>query len=184
MKKKKTRQRPLTESQRAFIEHLIGENQGVIYCIIKAVLGEVYGYLLEDCVGKLYLLTCEKIDIVENHPCPKAWIRVAAKLTALYMIKNNRKDLEVTSLEGRAFPTAGVDTTYEEALFGIWLGNDVPKKLLNTLTKREAQIYYKLYVENKDTETVATELGLNVSTVRSFKNLIKNKLTEHINKNI
>ncbi len=182
MKKEKINSSPLTDSQRAFVENLIRENQGAIYYIIKAVLGEVYGYLLDDSVGKLYLLTCEKIKIVENHPCPKAWVLVAARVTALYMIKNNRKDLDAVPLE-RA-PVTEVDTTYEEALFGIWLENDVPQKLLNTLTKRETQIYYKLYVENKGTETVAAELGLKVSTVRSFKQLIKDKLREHVNKKI
>lgn len=183
MKKEKINKSPLTKSQRAFVEKLIGENQSAVYYIIKAVLGEVYGYLTEDCIGKLYLLTCEKIDIVENHPCPKAWIRVAAKVTALYMIKNNRKDLDTVPFEEREYIT-GIDTTYEEALFEIWLGNDIPQKLLGTLTKRETQIYHKLYVENKDAEAVALELGVKVSTVRSFKQLINQKLREHVNKKI
>lgn len=182
MKKGKIKQSPLTDSQRAFVENLIGENQRAIYYIIKAALGDVYGYLTDDSVGRLYLLTCEKIKTVESHPCPKAWILVAAKVTALYMIKNNRKDLDSVPLERAS--VAGLDTTYEEALFEIWLQNDVPQKLLNTLTKRETQIYHKLYVENKDTETTAAELGLTVSTVRSFKQLIKDKLTHHINKKI
>ena len=182
MKKEKTNQSPLTASQRDFVQHLISENQGAVYYTIKSVLGEVYGYLTEDSVGKLYLLVCEKIKVVENHPCPKAWLLVAAKVTALYMIKNNRKDLDLVPLERAS--SAASDPTYEEALFEIWLDNNVSQKLLNTLTKREMQIYHKLYVENKDAETAAAELGLNVSTVRSFKQLIKAKLHEHINKKI
>ena len=182
MRKDKSKQRALTDDQKAFAEKLITENKSIIYYTIQGVLGEVYGYLADDCVGELYLLACAKILELEKHPCPRAWMLVAARLTAHTLIKKHKTDLDNTPLE-LAHKTR-VDTTHEDALFEIWLQNDVPQKLLRTLTKREKQIYHKLYEENKDTETVAAELDLSVSTVRSFNKLLKDKLLRYIDENI
>lgn len=172
----------LTNVQRAFVEELLTENESIIKYTIRKTLGDVYEYLNEECVGELCLLMCEKISVLEAHPNPTAWVIVSAKLTAFTVMKKNR--IYANSVPLDRANTTKTDSTFEEALYSIWLQNDTSQKLLSTLTNRETQIYHKLYIEKKDSETTAEELGLTPSTVRTFKKTIKDKILEHIKKNI
>ena len=172
----------LTAKQRTFIEELLVENETAIKYIIRKTLGNVYGYLNDECIGELCLLMCKKISVLESHPNPAAWVMASAKLTAFSVINKNKKYAKCV-LPNEDLPTK-TDPTFEEALYGLWLKNDTPQKLMDTLTKREKQIYQKLYVENKNTETTASELGLNPSTVRTLKKTLRDKILEHIQKNI
>lgn len=182
MKKNKKTHVALTETQRSYIENLIQNHKTLVYYTIRSVLRKGYGYLAEECVSELYLLMCQKVQVLETHPNPKAWMIVAAKLTAFSVIKKYRHDSSNVPLENSK--ASKIDSTYEEALYSIWLENDVATRVLAGLTKRETQIYHKLYIENKSTLATARELDISVSTVRSFKKLIKDKIEFKVRKNI
>ena len=157
----------LTKEQRDFIEELLKTNQYIIRYTLRKSLGNKYGHLMEDCIGELCLLMCQKVSVLEAHPTPEAWVVVAAKLVAFSVIKRAKRYAGFIPLE--RVRMVGTDTTFEEVLYGIWLQNDTLQKLIERLTKREAQVYNKLYVENKSVETTAKELGLSPSTVRNYK---------------
>lgn len=76
------------------------------------------------------------------------------------------------------------DVTYEEAIYNIWTKDNAGKNLLDQLTKKEALVYNKLFVEMKSTKEVANELGVSESTVRSFKKMIKDKVQMIIDEKI
>ncbi|MBQ7047710.1 MAG: sigma-70 family RNA polymerase sigma factor [Clostridia bacterium] len=172
----------LTAEQRTFIEKLLTENENAIKYIIRKTLGRVYGYLNDECIGELCLLMCDKISDIEVHPNPRAWVMASAKLTAFSVINKNKNHAKFTTLNEEQ-PTK-TDPTFEDALYSLWMKNDVPQKLLDTLTKREKQIYQKLYVQNKNIETTGRELGIASSTVRTIKKTLTDKILEHIRKNI
>lgn len=172
----------LTNAQRAFIENLLIENESIIKHTIRKTLGVLYGYLFEECVGELQLLMCEKISVLEAHPNPEAWVIVSAKLTAFTVINKNKNHANTIPLERAKI--VGNDTTFEEALYSVWLQNNTAQKLIGILTKRETQVYRKLYVEKKDIETTARELGITPSAVRTHKQTIKEKILEYIEKKI
>lgn len=173
---------PLTQKQRELIEKLATEYEPLIKHIIRLTLGVTFEYLTDECVAELCLLMCLKASVLEKHQNPKAWVAVAAKLTACTVKKRNNRAAKTLPLKDKA--TDGVDTTYEEALYSIWLQNKAPQKLLESLTKGELQVYYKLYVENKSAVTAAKELGVSPATVRNFKAHIKEKAQNYINKKI
>lgn len=172
----------LTAEQRTFIEKLLTENENAIKYIIRKTLGHVYGYLNDECVGELCLLMCYKISDIQVHPNPCAWVMAAAKLTAFSVINKNKNHAKCTPLDEA--PQSKTDQTFEETLYSLWLKNDAPQKLINTLSKREKQIYQKLYEENKNIETAASELGITPSTVRTTKKTLTDKILKHIQKNI
>jgi len=172
----------LTAKQRTFIEELLVENETAIKYIIRKTLGNVYGYLNDECIGELCLLMCKKISVLESHPNPAAWVMASAKLTAFSVINKNKKYAKCVL--PNEDPPIKTDPTFEETLYGLWMKNDTPQKLLDTLTKREKQVYQKLFVQNKNTETTARELGIASSTVRTIKKTLTDKILEHIQKNI
>lgn len=172
----------LTNDQREFIENLLTKNESAIKHMIRKTLGDKHGHLIEECISELCLLMCEKISVLEAHPNPAAWVIVSAKLTAFTVINNNKKGANSFPLEKAKI--IGPDATFEEALYSIWLQNGAPQKLLDTLTKREKQIYQSLYIEKKTAEATARELGLTPSTVRNVKKTIKDKILDQIKKNI
>lgn len=172
----------LTAEQRTFIEKLLVENETAIKYIIRKTLGHVYGYLNDECIGELCLLMCDKISDIEVHPNPRAWVMASAKLTAFSVINKNKKHAKFTTLNEEQ-PTK-TDPTFEDALYSLWMKNDAPQKLLDTLTEREKQIYQKLYVQNKNIETTGRELGITPSTVRTTKKTLTDKILKHIQKNI
>ena len=50
-----------------FIEKLILKNASVVRAVIYSVLGESFDQIGEECISDLYLLTCEKIDLLKKH---------------------------------------------------------------------------------------------------------------------
>jgi len=167
--------RPLTEEESVFIEKLITENRKTIKNIIHNVLGEEYRQLAEDTIYEVYLLMCQKIDVLTTHSNPKAWIFVASRFVAKNAIRNNRKyrdNVPINAIENLASDM----NVEEEAIFRMWLSNNTPKKLTEVLTKRETQVYQKLYIEYKTPKQAAEELNIKVSTVNNINKNIKDKL--------
>lgn len=182
MKNTNKRNVVLTERQSMFVIELLESYGNLAKIIAQSTLGNYYSYLLEDCIAELYLLICEKIAIIEKHPNPKAWIIVAAKTTALKLIKKHKKDSLSQSLDlDVASDLIDETDVFEEALYDIWLEEKVPEKIISSLTKRERVIYQKLYIEKKKPKIVAKELGISVSTVWNFNKLIKEKIKNKIN---
>ena len=92
--------------------------------------------------------------------------------------------LSATPADRSAVESKGVVEIIDSVSQKVFMKNDVPKKLIDTLSKREKQIYQKLYAENKNIKTTACELGIASSTVRTIKKTLTDKILEHIQKNI
>ena len=171
----------LTVEQSRFVECLIIDNNSVITNIIRKTLGNTYLYLLEDTISELYLLICEKINIVEKHTNPKAWLYVSAKTTALSMIQRNKKDLQNDNIEEQEIVQN--DTIFEDAVYNIWLDNRIPEKLIEELAPRERQVYDGIYLKKKKPKDLAKDLEISINTVRNIHKKLRDKLTKKINDN-
>ena len=72
------------------------------------------------------------------------------------------------------------ETGYEEVIYKIWLENNSIKKLLDTLTAHEREIYELIYKEKLTSKQVAIRLGISDSTVRNLNANIKAKIKKAI----
>ncbi len=175
MNTKQKDNRPLSEEEVLFIEKLIIENRKIIKNIIYNILGERYKHHAEDAVCDVYLLMCQKIDVLKNHNAPRAWIFVAARYVARGVVRNNKKHdntIPIDMIED--FPSD--INVEEEATYRIWLSDKVPEKLIKSLTKREQQVYQKLYIEGKTPKQAAVELNLTANAVYNFNKNIRDKI--------
>lgn len=179
MNNKKAKERPLTTEDSFFIERLLDDNKQYIKNVIYSELGGTYRYLAEDAIHDMYLLMCQKIDVLKAHECPKAWILVASRRVAQGIMRKNRKDLENIPLDNVICETDGADIV-EQVVYDIWLENELPGKLIESFTKREREVYHKLYIEEKTFKQTAEELSLTTNAVYNFNKNLKDKIKNAI----
>lgn len=168
-----------TGNSKAFIEELVVKNKVIILRTVQNVLGKEYAYLAEDAVGDVYLLACEKAYVLKSHPCPGAWLTVAARYVALSLIRNQNAQVPTVPLNEYS-AKSDKDNVYNEVLYRIWLENKLPEKILASLSNDEMAVYLKLYVENKKAKTAIEELQLPKSTFYSIRNRMEEKIKEKI----
>ncbi len=169
----------LTKDDALYIEQLIRQNDKYIKNVIYNTLGPENRYLAEDAISEFYLLICEKIEALRSHPSPKGWLLVAAKHTAQGMISMHKKDAMSVSLEEALHEPDKTDV-FEDTVYEIWLENKVPEKLIAGLTKRERQVYVKIYIEDKKPKDVAAELNISVNAVHNIHKNLRDKIKNEI----
>lgn len=179
MNKKRKGKIVLTAEDALFIEQLIEQNLKYIKNIIYNTLGANNRYLAEDTINEFFMLMCEKAEILKTHVCPKAWILVAAKHTAQGMINKHKKDSLSVSFDEVSYELGETDV-FEDAVYEIWLENKVPEKLIAKLTKREREIYQKIYIENKKPKETAKELNISVNAVHNIHKNLRDKIKDDI----
>jgi len=165
----------LTKSEAQFVADLIERYESNIKNVIYSMLGKDNRYLAEDALSEVYLLMCKKIKPLKDHPCPKAWILVATKYVVQGILTKNRKDIAIVPLEDVENYIGGTDI-FEEAVYEIWLENKVPEKLLAKLTKREREVYHKLYIEGKKPNEAASELNISKNAVNNIHKNLRDKI--------
>lgn len=168
----------LSQADACFIEKLIGDNKTLVKTIIYSTLGQEHKELFEDALNELYLLICEKFQTIKSHPNPKAWLLVAARYTAQGMKSKHIKHQSENINKAREISDK-MDIS-EEAVYNIWLENNIPQKLINSLTNREKEIYTLIYIKDKKPKEIAKELGITESSVRNIHKNLKDKITEKI----
>lgn len=176
MKRQKKRTQPLKPEDSEFLSRLLKENEKVINNVINNTLGKLYRYLAEETISELCLLACEKIDSVKAHTEPRLWLIIAAKNLARGMMRKHSKDLLNVSLDLLEEEPASTDNVFEDAVYAIWLEGKVPEKLIASLTKREREVYHKLYIEEKTLDETAEELGVTKNLVNAVHKNIRDKI--------
>lgn len=179
MKNDRAKTRPLNAEDAEFLIKLFYENEKNIKGIVYNTLGKLYGHLAEDALGELCLLACEKIDIIKAHKSPKAWLIVASKHVAQGLIKKHKKDLLNIPLE-KSEETVNDNDLFEEVVYATWLENKVPEKLIASLTKREKEVYYKLYIEKKTPKEAASELGVKLNLINNVHKNLRDKIKDAV----
>lgn len=179
MNKQNGQTQPLSKDDSELLRRLIEENEKTTRKIIYSTLGKLYSYVAEEAIAELYLLACEKIDIIKTYRSPKAWLFVASKLVAQGMIKKHKKDLLAVDYDALT-ETSSSDDVFEEALFAIWIEDKVPEKLIASLTKREREVYYKLYIEKKSLAEAAEELGVKRNLINNVHRNLRDKIKDSV----
>jgi len=169
----------LTQEDADYVESLLIANEKLITVTMYNMLGENYNYLLEEAVSDLFVLTCEKVEILKKHQSPQAWLVVSAKYIALNLIKKHKKEQGFIPLDNGYDKVDGT-SVFEDAVYNIWLENKVPQKLIQTLAPREREIYELLYIQNKKPKDIAKELGISVSAVNNAHKCIRDKIKKAI----
>lgn len=171
----------LSQADRDFIKQLVLKNRVTIAHTVRVVLGELYGSLYEDCIGETYLLACQKVKHIREHENPDGFIIVAAKLTALGLMRKVKGVKTVPIVNPDALPSE--TDVYEEALFNICIKQLTPKNLEELFTPREAEVFKLIYIEELNSIQAAERLGISDSTVRSIKQTVKDKVKQLVKKN-
>ena len=165
----------LTKSDAQFIADLIERYESNIKNVIYGMLGSNKRYLAEDAISEVYLLMCKKIEVLKAHTCPKAWILVASKHVAQGILTKDRKEISAVPLETVENYIGGADV-FEDAVYEIWLENKVSEKLIAKLTKREREVYHKLYIEGKKPKEAASELNISTNAVNNIHKNLRDKI--------
>ncbi len=172
----------LTSEECDYIEKLITRNQSILRSVIRSALGERFDQLGDECISDLYLLICEKIDILKNHKNPDGWIVVAATNIARNAIRKYNTQLKHTTAE-EIIDIRVEDNIFESVLYNIWLKDGIIEKLLDKLTPHEREIYNYLYRKRLPSKKVAEIMGLSDSTIRNINAKIKKKIQNRFNEN-
>lgn len=172
----------LTLEECDYIEKLIINNESILRSVIRSALVERFDQIGDECMSDLYLLMCEKIDILKNHENPDGWVVVAAKNIALNAIRKHNTQLKHTSAE-EIIDIPVEDNVFESALYNIWLKDGVIEKLLDKLTPHEREIYNYLYRKRLPSKKVAELMGVSHSTIRNINANIKIKIKKEMNEN-
>lgn len=182
MKRKQNSAKPLSREDAKYIESLLKENENAINTTIYNTLGHTYKAMAEDAIGELCLLMCERIETLKTHECPKAWLIVSAKFVALGLIRKQNKETDAISLDNIIAGTKGTEV-FDEVLYAIWLENKAPEKLIATLSKRESEVYRKIYIEKKTVKETAKELDITENTIRNVHKNLRDKIVNAIKRN-
>lgn len=172
----------LTQADRAFLQELFVVNYKIINVTVYNSLGEKYKLFVEDVVAQVYLLACEKVCVLRDHSNPKAWLITAAKLVSLETLRKCAKIQKVASIDECDGLCADGDVL-EDIIYSSWVEDNAVQKLLSSLTKREKQVYDKLYKENKTAKQSAAELGVTTNLVHNMNKRLKDKIVKAIIKN-
>ncbi len=171
--------RKLTTAESKFLEQLIRDNEKLINAIMFKRLGAYYNALAEDAIGQLYLLACEKIDVLLTHECPKGWLIVSATFISKSIIRRYLRDKRNVPYDDILNTSSGQEI-FEESVFHIWIKEGAVEKLLSSLTKRERQVYTKLYIEGKSPAVAAEELDVTLNLIYTTKRNLKRKIIKII----
>ncbi len=169
----------LSSEESKFLKDLIEENESCLKIIVKNNLGTKFEYLLEDSISELYLLACSKIKTLKSHPYPMKWLAVSAKLIAKANIRKHSKEFPSSSLNEISEQTCCSDIE-EDAIYNIWLEYKIPEQLIARLTKREREVYYKIYIENKKTKDIAKELNVSENNIRNIHKNLRDKIYDSV----
>lgn len=167
--------KPLSTDDVNFVRSIIEENEKCINVTVYNTLGRLYSYLAEEAVSEVYLLACRKVDVLRRHECPKAWLIVAARHVSQTLIRTHKNDLLNVEIE-EAENIKSNDDVPEDAVYRIWLENKIPEKLIGSLTKREKEVYIKLYIEERTPKQAAEELGITANAVNNVHKNIRDKI--------
>lgn len=170
--KKRKHPKKLSEDQKRFADELFESTKGSVRFVISRVLGSKYAYLLNDCLGELALLVCSKIEELQKHPQPRAWVYVAARNIAHKQMKKDAKFQSSVSIEETDQRLKYTDPGFEEVLYSA----EIDQCVKPFLTGREYQVFCKLFKDENDIKTVSEELGISESTVRVLKKTLTDKL--------
>lgn len=170
---------PLSSKESKFLQQLIEDNEKLINVIMFRCLGEMYYILADDAIAQLYLLACEKIDVLLTHENPSGWLVVSAKHVANSLCERYFKENKTVFNYGLLYFKSGYDI-FDECLYNTWIKENAVEKLLSKLSKRESEVYQKLYIERKSPSDTAEELGVTINLIYNIKRNLKNKIKKAV----
>lgn len=176
MKARETGVHKLSNEESAFIKELVLRNDTLIRNVLKGVFANRYQQLTDECIGATYLLACERIETLKDHPNPDGWIVKAAKTKALELLRNREKTVsfDITELLDRE------GNVEEDAQYNIWMERFYISEVLGKLTKREKQIYKILYIHRVPVDMAAKMLGISEKTLLNVRRKIILKVKKQL----
>lgn len=164
----------LSKEEARFVEELITQNDTLLRNILRISLRKWYTLLADECLGEIYLLTCQKAAMLMKHANPTGWLVLVAKYKSIDLMRNFFAKAH-TSVDDFDNYSIG-DVCYSEAIYNIWIQDDAIGKLLSSLTKNEAIVYKAIFVDLTDIDDIAKELGVTRKAVLNTKSKIRKKL--------
>lgn len=171
----------LTPEECDYIEKLILNNETIVRAVIRSVLGEKFDQIGGESISDLYLLMCEKIDLLKRHENPEGWMVVSARYVALNALRRYNTLLYNTDTK-KIEDICSEENVFESALYNIWIKDGVIDKALATLTPHEKEIYNYLYRERLSYKKIAEIMDISESTVRNTNATIRRKILNEMQK--
>lgn len=159
------------------LDYVIDSYGWIIKSIVKKQLYNLQS-VKEECINDILLGIWNNIDSFDESKNEfKNWVAGIAKFKS---IDYKRKYLKSLGYENIDDLEIGVpDTTHEEVTKNE-LDDDI-KDMLNCLKERDRELFYKLYVEEKEIDDISKETGLKRETIynrisrgkKKIKNMFK-----------
>lgn len=163
--KKQTKR--MTQEERAAVEKIVEEQQHLIRHTVQKVLGTERPDLIDDCVQEVFLMICERIDVLLRHENPTGWIVTTSKNIAHNAFRSKQRRDRDEPLD-ETMPDGPAQDLIEDVVYGDWVKNGVREQLLSELSAREQEVYTLLYIKKYTPKEAAEELHISVSTVRNI----------------
>jgi len=144
----------------------IRDNQGRIKKFLQRVCDDPG--LVEDAFQEALIVAYAQWDVVKHHERPLLWVHKTAWYKLLGLLRSRR--LEVVGLE-ESDPTPLADPTNQ------WEAEFILRQLLRRLPTRQRAVL-ALAADGCTDEEICQQLGLALTTVRTYKSAARRKLKE------
>ena len=156
------------------LDYVIDNYGWIIKSIVRKHLYNLKS-VQDECINDILLGIWNNIDSFDESKSEfKNWVAGIAKFKSIDYKRKYLKGLEFENVDDLDISVP--DTTYEEIIKNE-LDNDI-NEMLNCLKKKDRDLFYKLYVEEKEVKDVSFETGLKREVIYNRLSRGKKKIQE------
>jgi len=171
------------KNESALIETLYNKHRQEIYAVCFSYCRNKAD--AEDCLQNVFCRAVAKISELKKHPAPEKWLFVTARLVSLEKIRStgtkNRRELDISdfeaALQAKDFEDELLERQYSETDI-LLLRNEI----LNTLNKKDSELYTLRYVDCLDIEAISQRLNISYSNATTRLSRLKSKIIKYVQK--
>lgn len=153
------------------LDYVIDNYGGIIKGVIKKHLYNLQS-VQDECINDVLLAIWNNIDSFdEERSTFKNWIIGISRFKAIDYQRKYLKTLEYENLDNIDF----VKEDFSEELIKDELSEEV-NKMMKCLKEKDRQIFYKLYIEEKEMEEVSSDIGMKKDAIYNRISRAKRKI--------
>lgn len=156
------------------LEYFIDNYGWVVKTVVSKQLYNLKS-IQEECINDVFLGIWNNISSFDpSRSNFKNWTAAIAKYKSIDYKRKYLKNIEQTSIDDLTLCSA---ENPEEEMLKMELNDDI-KELINCLAERDRELFYKLYIEEKDMDDVSKETGFKKDVIYNRLSRGKKKLRD------
>lgn len=153
------------------LDYVVDSYGGIIKAVVKKHLYNLQG-VQDECINDVLLAIWNNIDSFdEERSTFKNWIMGIARFKSIDYKRKYLKHLEYEDIDNVNL----VKEDFSEELIRDELSEEV-NKMMRCLKEKDRQIFYKLYIEEKELEEVSSDMGMKRDTIYNRVSRAKKKI--------